>query len=532
MKKINFLLTLLCVSYISFGQTQGTFSGDFMMNMNFFMRDTSIKASGNPLYNNYLSGNEAWLDLRYTVDGFNFFARADVFDNSNLKVPTQAMSGFGIGAWSISKEFEGLTITAGYIYDQIGSGILFRAYEDRGLLIDNAVEGVELKYKLAPNITIKGFAGQQKNVFQLYAPVVKGFNAEGDFTVGKVHLSPGIGILNRTLDQNNMDAIVSNINSQPLASRFVPVYNVYAGTVYNHLTYKNFSWYVEGAYKSHEAIYTDSANTLVDKPGNVEYTTLNYARKGMAINFAGKRTEDFVMQTYPNATASPGQDIMNWQPIMAIMRTERLISRYTPISESVSEQAAIGSLLLSPSDVTNITVNYTQINKLDNTKLYREGWAEVLYQGIDKWIIQLGAQYMEYNIFIYQNETPTLPHMVYAVTPFTELTYRINDKKSVRFEGQWMDSKQDYGSWVFALLEFNFAPKFSISASDMYNYDPNLEKVSKANHYYNIYTAYTKGPHRFSLAYVKQVDGINCSGGVCRYEPAFSGVKATCTSSF
>jgi len=68
--------------------------------------------------------------------------------------------------------------------------------------------------------------------------------------------------------------------------------------------------------------------------------------------------------------------------------------------------------------------------------------------------------------------------------------------------------------------------------SDNPNYDATLHKVPNPSHYYNIYTAYTKGPNRFSIAYVKQVDGINCSGGVCRYEPAFSGVKATVTSSF
>jgi hypothetical protein len=106
-----------------------------------------------------------------------------------------------------------------------------------------------------------------------------------------------------------------------------------------------------------------------------------------------------------------------------------------------------------------------------------------------------------------------------------------------------MDTKQDYGSWAYALLEYDLAPKWSISMSDMYNTvinrnpdNPNSSypgfSTKKAQNYYTIYAAYTKGPHRFSLAYVKQVDGINCSGGVCRYEPAFSGVKATITTSF
>ncbi len=122
-------------------QGAGTLSGDLMLNANFFQRDTAIKASDNPLYDNFLSGGEGWLALRYSNYGFTGFLRVDVFNNSNLKKPDEGMSGFGIGAWSLSKEFKGLTITGGYIYDQIGSGILFRSYEDRGLLIDNALAG-------------------------------------------------------------------------------------------------------------------------------------------------------------------------------------------------------------------------------------------------------------------------------------------------------------------------------------------------------------------------------------------------------
>ncbi len=83
---------------------QGTFSGDLMMNLNSFQRDTNIKAAGNPLYDNYLSGSEAWLSLRYNIKGFTFSLRADGFNNSNLKNTGSASTDFGIGAWSINKE--------------------------------------------------------------------------------------------------------------------------------------------------------------------------------------------------------------------------------------------------------------------------------------------------------------------------------------------------------------------------------------------------------------------------------------------
>ena len=526
MRKLVLLFLLAIFSVKMYAQ--GTLSGDLMLNANFFQRDSNIGAGNNPLYDNYLSGGEAWLGVRYNYKGFTAFVRADAFNNSNLYNPTQAMSGFGLGAWSLSKEYKGLTVTVGSIYDQIGSGILFRAYEDRGLLIDNALVGLELKYKLTDNIMVKGFTGQQKNVanFGRYNPVIKGFNAEGDFNIEtKVHLLPGVGVLDRTLDQNSMDGVVSAINSQDITTRFEPMYNTYAFTGYNTLIVGDFSWYAEGAYKTHEAIIGLSGQ-LEDRPGNVEYTTLGWAHKGIAINLTGKRTDNFVMRTSPNEVLIRG--VLNWQPIVARLRPQRLMSRYTPASQDLSEQAYGADVLVAPNDNITLTLTGTYINTLDNTKLYREGYAEGEFRGLDSWIFNAGVQVMQYNQELYQVK-PGVP-IINAVTPFAEITYKITQKHSVRVELEYMDTKQDYGSWAFGLVEFNIAPKFSFALSDMYNIEPT--PGHEANHYYNIFTAYTVGPHRITLAYVKQVDGINCTGGVCRYEPAFSGVKMGITSTF
>jgi hypothetical protein len=548
MKKSAILFLSLALSSRIFAQ--GNFSGDLITNVNFFQKDENIKASGNPLYDNALSGSEAWLNLRYaTNNGFTFYVRGDVFNNSNLKTPQSPNTDFGIGAWNATKEFNDLTISLGSIYDQIGSGILFRSYEDRGLLIDNALVGIELKYKLSKDIMVKGFTGQQKNNSILndlvnnhrYGPVIKGLNAEGEYSAGKVHLNPGVGVLNRTLDEQSMQYVASTINSYDLSKRFLPMYNMYAFTAYNTLTYKNFSWYAEGSYKSHEAITVtnglDSAyGKLIDKPGNVEYTSINYGRKGIALSLSGKRTENYIMRTSPNEILLNG--MLNWQPIVAVLRPERLMSRYTPASQDMSEMAGTANLLLSPNDLTTIALTYTHINNLNNDKLYREAYAEVTYQGLDSWLFNAGAQYMEYNILAYQNRSSSnIAPIVFAITPFAEVTYKFTSTKSVRLEASYMNTKQDYGSWAFLMLEYNLAPKWSISASDMYNIVPNhnsdnINFKDPGNHYYSVYTSYTKGPHRFSIAYVKQVDGINCAGGVCRYEPAFSGVKATLNTSF
>ena len=41
---------------------------------------------------------------------------------------------------------------------------------------------------------------------------------------------------------------------------------------------------------------------------------------------------------------------------------------------------------------------------------------------------------------------------------------------------------------------------------------------------------YSKDVNRLQIKYVKQVEGIVCSGGICRLEPAFSGVRFTLSS--
>ncbi|MBS1773373.1 MAG: hypothetical protein JST82_10975 [Bacteroidetes bacterium] len=527
MKKVLFFLAGVLLINNSL-RAQGTLSGDFMMNANFFQRDTVIKAANNPLYDNYLSGGEAWLGLRYNYKGFTATLRADAFHNSNLYNPTQALSGFGIGAWSVSKDWQGLKVTAGYIYDQIGSGLLFRSYEDRGLLIDNALVGVHVKYQVTDNVFVKAFTGQQKFLFSTYKPIIKGFNAEGDFNLGdKVHILPGVGVINRTLDEASMQTVVSTINSQDSATRFTPKYNMYAFSAYNTLTVGDFSWYVEGAYKTQEAILKD--NILQYTDGNIVFTTLGYARKGIAINLTGKRTENFVMRTSPNELLNRG--MLNWQPIVARQRPQRLMARYTPASQDISEMGVGGDILLTPTEHLDIILNGTYINTLKDTALYREAYAEAEYRGFKNVILNGGVQYMQYNQERYQVK-PAVP-MVVSIIPFVEFTYRIDKKKSIRTEWEYQATSQDFGSWLFGLVEFNIAPKWSFSVSDMYNIAPGPNApAGNGLNYYNIFMAFTKGPHRFTLAYVKQVEGINCTGGVCRYEPAFSGLKFGVTSQF
>ena len=98
---------------------------------------------------------------------------------------------------------------------------------------------------------------------------------------------------------------------------------------------------------------------------------------------------------------------------------------------------------------------------------------------------------------------------------------------------QYQNTEKDFGHWAFALLEFSMAPNFTISVSDQWNISKGPNKSSKDNeHYYSVFTSYTQKTTRFFASYVKQVEGIVCTGGVCRLEPSFNGVKIGMNTSF
>jgi hypothetical protein len=99
-----------------------------------------------------------------------------------------------------------------------------------------------------------------------------------------------------------------------------------------------------------------------------------------------------------------------------------------------------------------------------------------------------------------------------------------------------MITKQDYGSWLYGLAEFSISPHWLFELSDMYNIAPHQtegETTKKDKlHYPTAGIVYSAGSTRYSLRYVKQVEGVVCSGGICRLEPAFSGVKLNISANF
>jgi hypothetical protein len=537
-KRFLFISILFSAEYLF---AQGNISGGLQLRNDYYIRDVKRGAAGIPHYDNLKSSVDSWLDLTYyntfqKIDSsltFSAGMRLEMYQNSNLHNPGIPYSATGIGYWYIKTGYKGLKITGGYFYDQIGTGIIFRAYEDRTIGIDNALLGARLEYKVKNILNIKAFTGIQKYRFERYSPIIKGASVEADLKLGKnkkVSLISGVGAVNRTLDQDNINLIVSTIETYPVNERFVPKYNAYLFSGYNTLNIGNFGWYIEAAYKTNETI-RDISNKFIPRSGKVIYSTMNYSFNGFGIDAIYKRTENFSFRTSPNESLLRG--MVSYIPQTARQNSLRLLSRYNAATQELEENALAVNVTYSPNTKTTFDGNFSNITDLNNKLLYREAFGEVRYKFNRKWQAQGGFQYFEYNQKFYEREAWTTDNRpVTGYVPYAELLWKVNRRHSLRMEYQMLFSDEDYGGWIYAMLEYEIAPWFSISVSDMWNYKPNPLREPNDLHFYSIFTSYSWGPHRLTAAFVKQVQGIVCTGGICRFEPAFSGVRLSLTTSF
>lgn len=552
MKHIRILIIAAILTNLSsFAQDKGVLSGNFQSNFSVFLKDTAIGADENasPQYGKQISSAEAWLYLNYDIKDFHFAVRYDLFNNSNLLNPTSSYTGQGIGFWQVKKQIGSLELTAGSFYDQFGSGLIFRAYENRLIGIDYAVQGIRAIYDLGDNTRVKAFTGKQKgfidNRFGTSDQVLKGINIEHNiYAESGSNLSLGVSAVNRTLDENTMAALVSEINSMYYLDRFYPKYNTYALNGYFNMNWKDFTFMAEYNYKTKEAIRVADLQTnetkLISSDGNIFLAGASYSKRklgkdkkgGIGVNVQYRRIENFQFVVTPYANLLNG--IVTYQPSLTRQGAYRLIARYNAPAQFNGEQGVQFELNYTLNKETNFQVNFSDIRQTDGDSLYNEIFVQLEQKFNKQFKGKFGVQKVFYNQGIYENEL-SYPS-VRTITPFLELTYKINKKNSIRFESQYLHTRQDLGSFYNGILEWNSSPHYTVAISDMVNTEPQRQTnqllSKRVLHYPSVFVKYNLGTTSFTAAYVKQVEGVNCTGGICRLEPAFSGLRFTLTTQF
>ncbi len=558
------LLVLLGTCNLALGQSKdsdkGQFSGNLLLTYQKYVRDDSIGAS-TKVYKENTASADAWLFMQYRIKGYSFILRYDAFNKSPLLDPQDAYTNHGIGFWQINKSVDKLDITMGSFYDQFGTGVLFRAYEQRQIGIDYAIQGMRLKYNINEKWAIKGFAGNQKgnikNRFGFAKQVISGLNIEGNIDLGKDSkygaLQVGVSAVNRTLDRETMDRLVGTINTYDLADRFYPKYNVYGGNAYLTYTKNNFSWTVEGNVKSKEAIMDDNTKFYL-RSGNVLYTSMSWGKSGwnlgnhtasVGLNVQARHVDHFSFRTAPTENLLNG--LVSYLPSMTRQNTYRLLSRYNAPGQAMGEDGIQGEIEFKPRKGTQIFFNGSYVQTLASNgklntatgvkeveKLFSENYLEVVQKIGKHDKLKLGVQRIVYNQTRYESEPEYVP--VKTFTPFGEWLHTMNQGKSLRVEWQYLNTKNDQGSFANLMIEMFVNKNLSIAVADMVNVVPHRYErmiiADKVLHYPTFFIGYTEKSTVFTLAFLKQQQGVNCSGGICREEPAFSGVRFTVSSNF
>ena len=452
-------------------------------------------------------------------------------------------------------------VRLGDIYDQFGNGLIFRAYEDRALAFNNSLVGGRAHYNYNNMVNVKVLAGlprlydMRSNTAVWGADLSLSFSEMLGWYEGVVALEGSyVGRYQKDAIVNYpVDGFVKGVDSDILnmvSARF----NVEA---------KGFSFRFETVSKLNEDIY----NPMLDAAkGHVTAIDLGYTEGRFSASASFRRMENMTTFIEFRPMGIGGGNSMNYVPLLTRQHTYSLANLNPYRGSSVHTGGEVGGQLdlyyslrnpKARGKYWNFHVNFSMFNTMDHfNKMWnmdmegRNVWIDFNFDVERQWNKSLKTTFLysfqrwdeEINHFDSANAHYCRSHIFVG-----DVTYKINKKHSLRFEAQYLASNDYEGDWVAATIEYNLAPKFSFYVSDMWNCEP-MQDGQYGNYYYDVYNpeigdnyllhyyqvgaSFTHNSLRAQLSYGRNRAGYVCSGGVCRFQPAYTGVNLALTLSF
>ena len=154
-----------------FSQEGRNFYGSFESN-GIYYQDNE-----NENYNEQLASNN-YLNLKYIFNSdWNFEAQVESYSPLRLQGYSDSFEKTHLSTLNINYTKKGFGLTFGSIYEQFGSGLILRTWEDRQLGINNSIWGLRSTYE-NDNITLKLVGGFQKKGSQISVGKVIGLDSE------------------------------------------------------------------------------------------------------------------------------------------------------------------------------------------------------------------------------------------------------------------------------------------------------------------------------------------------------------------
>lgn len=467
--------------------------------------------------------------------------------------PEQGFKGYGVPHFYLKTHFDNWDLTLGTFYEQFGSGFILRTYEERSLGIDNSLLGGRLVVRPVKGVQVKALAGKQRNYWKWNDAWVTGGDLElsvdqwfKKMQEHNTYLTLAGSWVNKY--QSTKD---EEINTPYGPYKLNLPSNVNAFDVRANLQAGDFSVLAEYAWKTDDPSY-DRLYPYIYRKGTVAMLSTSYSRNGLSLLLQAKRSDNMTFRSDRNVKGLSSN--LNNLPAFTQEQTYALAALYPYATQPNGEwayQAEFGyrfkrNTFLGGKYGTNLKVNFSHVHSIDRNLHTVDGYSEgtsgygsafwkwgdaTYYQDLNVHIdkkfsrsFTLNLMYMNqfYNKSVVEGEGG----MVHSDIFVADAKYRFNNKVTLRGEAQYLNTDDDEGDWLFALLELSVLPHWMITVSDMYN-----SGVSKL-HYYQGLVTFNAGAHRLQIGYGRTRAGYNCSGGVCRMVPASKGVTLSYNYNF
>lgn len=542
-----FLLSILNVSFAQESGKWGEIHGNVQFDAQYYNPDSAIGAP--PVPEKLLMNG--FTNLIYTKGKFQVGVRYENYLNALQGFDTR-YQGQGITYRYATFDADFLTITVGNFYEQFGSGMIFRSYEERGLGLDNAMDGARVKAHVLGGVYMTALIGRQRSFFTYGEGIVRGFD-------GEINLNETFKAITESKFKATIGgSFVSKYQKDEDPDFDLPE-NVGAWAARATLQYSGFN--LSGEYVSKindpqatNAFLYEGQLRKNYNPGSGVLATLAYSTKGLGVVIGAKRIDN--MDFRSDRTATGFNLNVNYLPALTRQHTYQLAASLYPYATQPNSewsfQGEISYKVPRKSKVggkygIEITANYAEVHGLVNTVneagsgytneffelgdlYFRDFNLEVTKKFSGK--VKSTVQYLNltYNKDVVQGLVGY--GTIHANIAIVDVTYQVASAHSLRLEvqGLWTKDRADQGDWAMALLEYQWSPHLFVAVTDQWNYGNSHEE--KRLHYPSLTVGYIHNATRVTLGYGRQRAGIFCVGGICRNVPAANGVTLSITTSF
>lgn len=537
---------------------KGRFFGGFESNSQYYLDDNEF---GDFEYEDRFRSNN-YLNLNYNYDKWTGGILLEGYEKNALLNYNPKLKGTNVGTFYLNYKTQKVDITAGHIYEQFGSGMILRTWEDRALGINNSIRGARVIYTPIHDIRLTGLYGQQRSGFDVTEAKIFGFDAD-------INLSSSLNFSNSDLSIG-----FSYVGRQEETSIVDPNFDELTNAFSSRVDFIHNSFYAsfEHSYKSEEPtiIFNELDNDFI-KAGSSFLFNTGYSKKGLGVDLSLRRIENmsFFSQRetdiYPENGGSTNinynDKIMNFVPALTKQHHYNLTniyvhqaqSRIDYISPTIMKSGETGGQVdvfynfakgtkIGGKYGTKIAVNYSSWYNLPGEYKYNPEDYSTKFFGVSQ------KYFSDFNVEItkkinknvhgnlmyvnqYMNQKLTVGgDLVKTDIIGADLTVKLNKSKSIRVQAEHLWADADMKNWAGATAEFNYNSKLSFYIYDLYNYGNDHEE--RRIHYYNIGSSYRKGSSRIAINYGRQRGGLVCVGGVCRFVPESKGISLALSTTF